>query len=251
MQMRGNTPPELATRYRSLVGALIFPGPTTRVDCLFAVGLLARVMDCATEDMFKCAIYCLVFMGQSHADGITYLRDSPGGRRFELWSDSDWSVHRSTTGGTGQLAGGSTSAVSRKQDCVTGSSTHAEIIAASANSNEIVWARGYLAEIGLPQVEPTPLKVDAGNVITLVYDFISSKNTRHIQRRDLIVREREVEGELLVDKVASAENLADMFTKALPRVPFQYLRHQVMNLMARGAVLPVPRARRIAASRTA
>ena len=107
MRLRGSTPPELATRYRSLVGALIFPAPTTRPDCLFAVGLLARVMDCATEDMFRCALYCLIFMGQSHADGITYVRDSPDARTFVQWSDSDWAVERSTTGGTGQLAGGS------------------------------------------------------------------------------------------------------------------------------------------------
>ena len=173
------------------------------------------------------------------------------GRRFVQWSDSDWSIRRSTTGGTGQLANASTSATSRKQDCVTGSSTHAEIIAASANSNDIVWARGYLEEIGLPQLEPTPLKVDANNVITLVHDFVSSKNTRHIQRRDFIVRERENEGALFVDKVPTAENLADMFTKALHREPFNHLRSMVMNLMAKGAIMPVPRARRIAASRSA
>ena len=251
IQLRGNTHPELATRYRSLVGALMFPAPTTRADCLYAVGLLARVMDCATEDMFKCAMLCLVYMGQTRADGITYVRDAVDGRRFVQWSDSDWSIRRSTTGGTGQLDNASTSATSRKQDCVTGSSTHAEIIAASANSNDIVWARGYLEEIGLPQLEPTPLKVDANNVITLVHDFVSSKNTRHIQRRDFIVRERENEGALFVDKVPTAENLADMFTKALHREPFNHLRSMVMNLMAKGAIMPVPRARRIAASRSA
>ena len=59
--------------------------------------------------------------------------------------------------------------MSRKQDCVSGSSTHAEMIAASANSNDVVWARGYLAEIGLPQ--DTEFNVDANNVITLVHHF--------------------------------------------------------------------------------
>ena len=56
------------------------------------------------------------------------------------WSDSDWLVRHPTIGGTGQLAGASVQATSRKQDCVSGSSTHAEVIAASSNSNDVVWA---------------------------------------------------------------------------------------------------------------
>ena len=218
---RGNTPPELATRYRSLVGALIFPAPTsTRPD--YTVGLLARAMDCATEDLFRAAKYCLVYMGQTHKEGITYLRDTPGGRRYVHWSDSDWSTRRSTTGGTGQLAGGSTQATSRKQDCTSTSSTHAEIIAASTNSNDVVWSRGYLAEIGLPQdEEPSTFYVDAANVITLVHNLISSKATRHITRRaECVVRERKADGTLAVTKVETHDNLTDLFTKALARDPF-------------------------------
>ena len=90
-------------------------------------------------------------------------------------------------------------AISRKQDCITGSTTHAEIIAASTNSNDVVWARGYLGEIGLPQDDdPTIFNVDAANVITLVHNFISSKLTRHITRRESIVREREADQTLVV-----------------------------------------------------
>ena len=250
--LRGNTSPELGTRYRSLVGALIFPAPTTRPDCLYTVGLLARAMDCATEDLFNAAKYCLVYMGQTHTEGITYLRDVQGGRRYVHWSDSDWSTRRSTTGGTGQLAGGSTQATSRKQDCTATSSTHAEIIAASANSNDVVWSRGYLSEIGLPQDdEPTIFNVDAANVITLVHNFIASKATRHITRRECVVREREADGTLTVTKVDTLDNLADLFTKALARDPFTKLKKQIMNVLAHGVVAPVPRARRIAASRAA
>ena len=97
------------------------------------------------------------------------------------------------------------------------------MIAASANSNvwnDVVWARGYLTEIGLPQDEPTEFNVDANNVITLVHNFIASKMTRHITRRETIVREREADGTLAVTKVPTADNLADMFTKALARDPF-------------------------------
>ena len=156
-------------------------------------------------------------------------------------------MRRSTTGGTGQLAGASVQAISRKQDCITGSTTHAEIIAASTNSNDVVWARGYLGEIGLPQDdEPTVFNVDAANVITLVHNFISSKLTRHITRRESIVREREADQTLVVTKVPTADNLADVFTKALDRDPFTKLRTLVLNILAKGVLAPVPRARRAA-----
>ena len=75
--MRGNTPQlpqELSTRYKSLVGGLIFPAPTTRIDGLFAVGMHARAMDCATEDMYNSALYTLSDLHGSNAYRRTDLR---------------------------------------------------------------------------------------------------------------------------------------------------------------------------------
>ena len=177
-------------------------------------------------------------------DGLLFSRNAHNARQLVWWSDSDWDVRRSTTGGTGQLAGASTTATSRRQDCTTGSSTHAEIVAASANSNDVVWTRGLLEEFGLPQDGPTPFMVDAKNVLTLVQNFISSRQTRHIKRRELIVREREDEGTLVVTKVPTEDNLADMFTKVLDRIPFVKLRRLVMNLLVRSVTAVTPRANR-------
>ena len=58
--------------------------------------------------------------------------------------------------------------------------------------------------------------VDAQNVLTITGNFVASKQTRHIARRELIVREREIEGHLKLEKVGTDDNLADIFTKALP-----------------------------------
>ena len=84
----------------------------------------------------------------------------------------------------------------------------------------------------------------AKNVLTLVQNLISSKLTRHITRRELVVREREVQGDLVVEKVPTEDNLADMFTKALDRIPFEKLRGLVMNLLARGVAFLAPRGKR-------
>jgi hypothetical protein len=125
--------------YRSLVGALMWPAPTTRPDVLFTVGVLARAFTFSTADLFKCGIRVLIFLGQTKEDGIIYSKSAVDAGVLVSWSDSDWSVRRSTTGMNHMLAGGSIGASSKRQDCISTSSTHAEVIAASATSSETVW----------------------------------------------------------------------------------------------------------------
>ena len=96
----------------------------------------------------------------------------------------------------------------------------------------------------MPQTTPTPFYVDAKNVLTLVHNLISSKLTRHISRRELIVREREVNEDIQVVKVATEDNLSDMLTKALDRVPYVKLRKLLMNIVVRAGTVVMPRARR-------
>ena len=59
-----------------------------------------------------------------------------------------------------------------------------------------------------------------------------------------IVREREVSGDLELVKVASEDNISDVLTKGLDRVPFVKLRRLLMNLVVRGPSVVVPRLRR-------
>ena len=58
------------------------------------------------------------------------------------------------------------------------------------------------------------------------------------------MREREVEGEIIVTKVHTDDNLADMFTKVLDRTPYAKLRGLVRNIVVRAASAVVPRSRR-------
>ena len=53
---------------------------------------------------------------------------------------------------------------------------------------------------------------------------------KHVERRHYFVRECVESQQLVVPFVASADNLADMFTKALPPKQFFALRDRVMNV---------------------
>ena len=85
-------------------------------------------------------------------------------------------------------------------------------------------------EFGLPQDEPTPIMVDNSNVLVIVNNLVSTDKTRHIERREMVVREREAQGTSKVTKVDTSDNLADMFTKILARDPFELLRALTMQL---------------------
>ena len=50
--------------------------------------------------------------------------------------------------------------------------------------------------------------------------FTVQSATRHISRRELIVREREIEGTLGVCKIDTSDNIADILTKVLDRDPY-------------------------------
>jgi len=205
-------------------------------------GVHARALNFATEDLFNTALRCLVYMGQTRRQGMLYSRHAADAQQLIAYSDSAWAVHRSTTGTTLQLAGGSILAASCKEDCTASSSTQADITAASATSNDVLYGRGLCNELGMPMADPTPMVVDAQNVLVHTQNFVSTRQTCHIERRELIVREREVRGDIKCTKVHTSLNLADMLTKVLDGVPFEALRAGLMNV-ARAAVALGPHRR--------
>jgi hypothetical protein len=221
------------TKYRSLVGGLVWLGPTARVDVLFVVGILARAFTFPTVELYGCAVRCLVYVTQTSNLGITFSGNVPNARVLVAASDSDWSVLRSTSGGGLLLAGGCVHASSRKQDCTSGSSAHAEIIAASSNSDDVKHARLQLADMMLPQDEPTVMDVDNKALFDISKNYTATKKLRHLDRRAFRVREYCFSGVLQLRLVSTKDNWADMFTKLLDRAPFHAFRRQVM-----GAAVP-------------
>ena len=164
-------------------------GPTTRPDVLHRVGILARAYTFATEQLLEDAYECLVYLGQTAHLGISFSANAPDASTIKWASDSDWAIRRSTTGTVGMLAGGPIHASSRRQDCTAGSTTEAEIIAASSAANEIIHFRGLAFDLRLEQLQPTECDIDNSSCVNVAEDYASSNRTRHIARRHMRVRE--------------------------------------------------------------
>ena len=223
---------QFGTKYRSLVGGLGWVGPTTRPDVLHTVGILQRAYTFPTDDLFGCATQALIYLGQTADMGITFSASAPDAGKLRAAVDSDWSVRRSTSGGCLLLAGAAAHAVSRRQDCSAESSTAAEVVAASTFVGDISYGVNVLNFIGLEQ-QAVRVDMDSQPAADIAQDYSASNRTKHLARRDFRIREAAFAALITIRRVASADNVADIFTKVFSRQPFQRLRRWVLGAVTR------------------
>ena len=117
-----------ATRYRSLVGKLLFASTTVRTDIAYAVGILSRHLAKPSEMHMKCAKHVLRYLKGTQDIGHHYTGDSS----LDIYCDSDWasdkSDRKSITGYIVRYGGAPISWKSKKQTTVAMSTTEAEYL---------------------------------------------------------------------------------------------------------------------------
>ena len=137
----------------------------------------------------------------------------------DFQSDSDNS--KSTSSYVFTLEGGAIAWRSVKQKCVSDSTMEAEYVAASEAAKEAVWLRNFLMDLdvipGLPKI--ITIYCDNSGAVANSKEPRVHKASKHIERKYHLIRDI-VKREVVVTKIASADNLADPFTKALSAKAF-------------------------------
>jgi hypothetical protein len=220
--------PVLQTEYQSVLGSLLYCATNTRPDVAYAVGYLGRAMSCPTPELLECARGVLRYLNTHKEIGLRYAPRDTGA--FSGMSDSSWEVRHSTSGSVFMFGEAAITWSSKKQPSVALSSCEAEIMAASEACKEALYLRGFLGELGEGSTEPTSLSVDNKAAIDLAYNPEHHQRSKHIERRHFFVREVVESGRLVVPFVASADNLADFFTKSLDSKVFFPMRDRIMNI---------------------
>jgi hypothetical protein len=118
----------------------------------------------------------------------------------------------------------------KRQSCVARLTCEAEYMAASRAASYLVWTRQALGELTGTGVKLTSdLLVDNEPAESLIKDNKISDWSKHIDVHFHFVRERFIKGEYQVRHVASKDNLADICTKALPRLTLALLGQQIRS----------------------
>jgi hypothetical protein len=179
--------------------------------------------------------------GEAHWNaGIHVVKYLKGTRDFELelrgdevakltgHVDSDYAncpdTQRSISGYCSSLGSGLTSWTSKKQATTATSSTDAEYMAAGLATKEAIWSRNVLKGIGYEQTDPTTIFIDNRGARMLTEDPSFHQRTKHIEVQHHYSRECAERRLVHFVDVPTKDNLADVFTKALPSPSFERFR---------------------------
>ncbi|GJZ74059.1 hypothetical protein Tco_0638205 [Tanacetum coccineum] len=111
---------------------------------------------------------------------------------------------------------------SKKQKSTAISSTEAEYIALSGCCAQILWVLSHLTDYGF-QFNKIPLYCDNKSEIALCCNNVQHSRAKHINVRYHFIKEQVENGIVELYFVRTEYQLADIFTKPLPRERFNFL----------------------------
>jgi hypothetical protein len=214
------TPLAPGHRYCELLGSMLYIANTTRPDIAHAVGVLSQYRMSPTTSHWNEAIRVLRYLVKTRH---MVLSLGAGEDALVGWVDADYAGdldHRySTSGFALSVFGGIVVWGSKKQTAVATSTVEAEFMAASLAIKEAIWLKGFMEEIGHA---PWSIKLFCDNqgCIANLRNPLYSKYTKHIAVSFHFAREAIGKGQVDLQYVESAKNVADILTKPLPQPIF-------------------------------
>nr|XP_043630036.1 uncharacterized mitochondrial protein AtMg00810-like [Erigeron canadensis] len=218
-----NDPKVDPTRYRAMIGSLMYL-TTSRPDIMFAVCLCARYQSCPRESHMKPVKRILRYLKGQPVLGLWY---SIGGDfEFMSYNDADYGGcnydRKSSSGGCQFLGGRLVSWQCKKQTSVAISSCKAEYMATGRCCSQVLWIQQQLCDYG-QNFLCTPIKIDNESTISITNNPVKHGRTKHRDIRFHFIRNCVEKKLIVLEKVPSDFNLADLSTKAFDQTRFELL----------------------------
>ena len=168
--------------------------------------------------------------------GITY-RKSLQPASLQIYSDATWandSEMKSVGGNVFLLLGGAISWRAKTQPCIAVSSCDSEYTACYDTAKEAVYMRLLLKELGFEKYLTTEAKfiiqTDNQAAIAVANGTTKHEHVKHILVHIAFLRQLVKSKQVSLNFVASENNVADAFTKNLPKPAFEKFRQLILGL---------------------
>nr|KYP71896.1 Copia protein [Cajanus cajan] len=197
-----------ASTYRRLIGRLIYL-TNTRPDITFVVQHRSQFTSKPRSAHQHAAAHIL-----------RYVKAAPGSGIFFSCLDT----RRSITGFSIYLGSSLISWKSQKQATVSRSSFEVEYQALANATCELQWLTYLLEDFGVSFLCPAFLYCDNQSTLHIAANPMFHERTKHIELDCHLVREKLHSGLLKLLPITSANQLANIYTKALPPSAFNFLQ---------------------------
>ncbi|KAI5328239.1 hypothetical protein L3X38_027636 [Prunus dulcis] len=193
---------------------------------MFSASLLARFMHSPSKKHYGAAKKVLRYIQGTIDYGIEYA----AGKSALLigYCDSDWSGSeedmKSTLRYAFSFGSGVFSWASVKQHSVALSIAEAEYVSVAEATSQAIWLRFVLEDFGEEQATATTLLCDNTSAIAMSKNPVFHQRSKHIRRKFHFIRDAIQDGEIDLVYYKGEEQIADIFTKALSKDRFSYLR---------------------------
>nr|GEV46063.1 putative ribonuclease H-like domain-containing protein [Tanacetum cinerariifolium] len=218
-----NGTPVDATKYRSMIGALMYLTSSIQV-IVHATCLCARYQAKLTENHLKEVKRIFRYLRGTVNMGLWYTMDS--GFKLTGFSYADYAgckdTFKSISGGAQFLGEKLVSWSSKKQDCMALSTAEAKYVSLSACCAQVLWMQTQLTDYGF-HFNKIAIYCDSKSAIAISCNPVQHSRTKHIAVRYHFIKEHVEKGTIEFYFVKTDYQLADIFTKDLPTDRFNYL----------------------------
>ncbi len=240
--------------YREIVGSLMYLTIGTRPDLAFLTHELSKFVTNPGLKHWGAAKnglrylkgtknYGLVLGGKIQKQNMSKLQINIKELALRGLSDADFANsiddRRSVAGILVELWNSPIAWTSKIQPSVALSTTEAEYMALCKLTQELFYFRNLCKEMNLPLKEPSTMMEDNNSCIKIAENDEFHQRTKHIDLRYHFIRDAIKDRIVRIEKVDSKENIADIFTKPLPRIQFQRLREKLRLRPLESKEIPV------------
>ena len=117
--------------------------------------------------------------------------------------------------------------LNKKQSSISLSTTEAEYIAAADCCTQILWMKEALKDVDICTDQPIIIYCDNTSAISLSKNPVMHSRTKHIPLKYHFLHEQVAEQNIVLEYISTKEQIADIFTKPLPREAFEHMHQEI------------------------
>jgi hypothetical protein len=207
--------------FQSVLGVLCWLANWVKIECLCIVNMLGRNNSKWSKTHFDAAINVLIYCRDTKDRGIRWTKSDNNHHANLIYGYCDASfamdpTRRSRTGKTIFCNQGPIIVQSALQKTISLSTMAAETIALSSTALDVCGLRTLMGEIGHWQPHPTVILEDNSATVLLANSQVTlSQRSKHLEIRDLKIRELVEAGVVEITYCRTTAMVADLMTKNL------------------------------------